>query len=153
MRMLFHRLPTLTIGCVAFVCLAVAGHAQTIARTASTVAQTPAAAQPPAPEKTQPRRPPRRALTAPATVTVIADQTKVAPQGVTIVHRLSGVKMLRFLQRQSGQPGAVYTIDTESISTDAHASIIAGWPWRMGKRLPCACLKPVPNSSLRGHSW
>ena len=50
--------------------------------------------------------------------------------------------MLRFLQRQSGQPGAVYTIDTESISTDAHASIIAGWALEDGKtiavRLPQA---------------
>ena len=142
MKMLFHRLLTLTIGCVAFMCLANAGHAQTIAPTASTVGQTPATAQPPAPDKTQLRRPTKRASTPPATVTVIADQTKVAPQVVTIVHRLSGVKMLRFLQRQSGQPGAVYTIDTESISTDAHASIIAGWALEDGKtiavRLPQA---------------
>jgi len=123
-------------------CLAVAGKAQTAAPTASTVAQAPASTQPAAPERTQVRRPPKRASTPPATVTVIADQTKVAPQVVTIVHRLSGVKMLRFLQRQTGQPGAVYTIDTESISTDAHASIIAGWALEDGKtiavRLPQA---------------
>src|SRR5438046_2679784 len=137
MKMFFHRFLTLTIGGTAVVCLAIAVKAQTpaapAAPTASTVAQTPATTQPAAPERTQVRRPPRRPSTSPATVTVIADQTKVAPQVVTIVHRLSGVKMLRFLQRQTGQPGAVYTIDTESISTDAHASIIAGWALEDGK--------------------
>ncbi|MDX6501333.1 MAG: hypothetical protein QOG23_4593 [Blastocatellia bacterium] len=142
MKIFFDRLLTLTIGGVAVMCLAVAGRAQTTEPTASTVAQAPASTQPAVPERTQVRRPPKRVSTPPATVTVITDQTKVAPQVVTIVHRLSGVKMLRFLQRQSGQPGAVYTIDTESISTDAHASIIAGWALEDGKtiavRLPQA---------------
>ena len=50
--------------------------------------------------------------------------------------------MLRYLQRQSGAPGTVYTIDTDSISTDAHASIIAGWALEDGRtiavRLPQA---------------
>lgn len=142
MKMFFQRFLTLTIGGIAVVCLAIAAEAQTASPTASTVAQTPATTQPAAPERAQVRRPPRRPSTSPATVTVIADQTKVAPQVVTIVHRLSGVKMLRFLQRQTGQPGAVYTIDTESISTDAHASIIAGWALEDGKtiavRLPQA---------------
>jgi S1-C subfamily serine protease len=141
MKMFFHRLVTLTIGCAVITCLPHAGHAQTAAPNASTVAQTPSTTQLP-PEKTQLKRPPRRPSTPPATVTVIADQTKVAPQVVTVVHRLSGVKMLRFLQRQTGQAGAVYTIDTESISTDAHASIIAGWALEDGKtiavRLPQA---------------
>ncbi len=141
MSTLFHRLLTLTITGPAVMCLAMAGRAQTIAPAESTAVQTPAAAQP-VPEKSQLRRPPRRASTPPATVTVMADQTKVAPQVVTIVHRLSGVKMLRLLQRQAGEPGAVYTIDTESISSDAHASIIAGWALEDGKtiavRLPQA---------------
>ena len=113
--------------------LAFESFAQTVAQAASTVVQrtapvqSPATASPPTPDRTQPRRPPRRATTPPATVTVVADQTKVAPQVVTIVHRLSGVKMLRFLLRQAEDPGAVYTIDPEAISSDAHASIIAGW--------------------------
>ena len=50
--------------------------------------------------------------------------------------------MLRFLLRQGGEPGMVYTIDTEAISGDAHASIIAGWALNDGKtiavRLPQA---------------
>jgi len=123
-------------------CLARANQAQTIAPAASTIVQTPETARPATPEKTQLKRPLRRATTTPATVTVVADQTKVAPQVVTVVHRLSGVKMLRFLQRQTGEPGTVYTIDTDSISSDAHASIIAGWALEDGRtiavRLPQA---------------
>ena len=142
MNTFVHRLSTLAITATTVMCLAIVGTGQTNAPAASTVAQTPAAAQPSTPEKTQLRRLPRRPSTPPATVTVVADQTKVAPQVVTIVHRLSGVKMLRLLQRQAGEPGAVYTIDTESISTDAHASIIAGWALEDGKtiavRLPQA---------------
>jgi len=50
--------------------------------------------------------------------------------------------MLRFLQRQTGDAGTVYTIDTDSISSDAHASIIAGWALEDGRtiavRLPQA---------------
>jgi serine protease Do len=61
---------------------------------------------------------------------------------VTIVHRLSGVKMLRFLLRQGEDPSTVYTIDPEAISSDAHASIIAGWALEDGRtiavRLPQA---------------
>jgi S1-C subfamily serine protease len=73
---------------------------------------------------------------------MVADQTRLAPQVVTVVHRLSGVKMLRFLLRQGGEPGVVYTIDPESISSNVHASIIAGWALEDGKtiavRLPQA---------------
>lgn len=131
--------------------IAFAASAQTVApvpaTTPATVLQTeinvrtPATAPTSAAEKTQPRRPPRK-VTVPATVTMVADQTKVAPQVVTIVHRLSGVKMLRFLLRQGGERGTVYTIDPEAISSDAHASIIAGWALEDGKtiavRLPQA---------------
>ena len=126
--------------------LAIAGQAQTVAPAAATVVQSPATAPATAPatlpEKTQPRRLPRRASTPPATVTVVADQARVAPQVVTIVHRLSGVKMLRFLLRQGEDPDTVYTIDPEAISSDAHASIIAGWALDDGRtiavRLPQA---------------
>jgi len=73
---------------------------------------------------------------------VIADKTEVAPQVVTIVHRLSGLKMLRFLMRQEGERGTLFTIDRDSITSDAHASIIAGWLLDDGKtivaRLPQA---------------
>lgn len=141
MKAFFNRGLRWSIAGTALVCLANTGAAQTVAPAAATV-QTPSAVQSPAPEKIQqPRRPPRRPA-APATVTVVADQTRVAPQVVTIVHRLSGVKMLRLLLRQEGEPGTVYTIDPDSISSDAHASIIAGWALDDGKtiavRLPQA---------------
>jgi len=58
------------------------------------------------------------------------------------VHRLSGLKMLRFLLRQEGDRGTLFTIDRDSITSDAHASIIAGWALDDGKtivaRLPQA---------------
>jgi S1-C subfamily serine protease len=139
MRKIFHRGLMILIAGTAWSSLAGAGRAQTAAPAAATVTQAPAST---APEKTQPRRPPRRAQALPAKVTVVADEARVAPQVVTIVHRLSGVKMLRFLMRQSGAPDAVYTIDPEAISGDAHASIIAGWALDDGKtiavRLPQA---------------
>ena len=137
----------LSIAGTSVMALAGGAFAQTVAPAASTVVQTPATAQTPgagqptAPERTQARRPPKRPSNPPATVTVVADQTRVAPQVVTIVHRLSGVKMLRFLLRQ-GNPGTVYTFDPDVITNDAHASIIAGWAMDDGKtiavRLPQA---------------
>lgn len=104
--------------------------------------QKPAVAPSPAPEQMQPRRPPRRATTPPARVMVIADKIEVAPQVVTIVHRLTGVKMLRMLLRQGGERGTLFTIDPDSITSEAHASIIAGLALEDGKtiaaRLPQA---------------
>lgn len=148
MNTIFHRVLMLSIAGTSVLALVCAASAQTAATAPSTVAQTPAmgqtpaVAQPAAPERTQLRKPPRRASTAPATVTVVADQTLVAPQVVTIVHRLSGVKMLRFLLRQGADPGTVYTYDSDAITNDAHASIIAGWAMDDGKtiavRLPQA---------------
>src|SRR5258708_34308254 len=92
------------------------------------IQSAPVPAQAVVPEKIQPRRRPVRGVsTPPAKVTVIPDQRAVAPQVVTIVHRLSGIKMLRFLLRQSGAAGTVAMIDQLSITSDAHASIIAGW--------------------------
>ena len=136
-KTIFNRALILVIAGSAIMCLPFTSFAQTTAS-----ASTPDFVQEPAPEKTQVRRLPRRATTPPATVTVVADQAKVAPQVVTIVHRLSGVKMLRFLLRQEGESGTVYTIDPEAISSDAHASIIAGWVLSDGRtiaaRLPQA---------------
>lgn len=143
MNTIFHQRFGLLIAGAAMMTLPVAGRAQTVAPAASTVVQTPATTAPATtPERAQPRRPARRPPTMPATVTVVADQARVAPQVVTIVHRLTGVKMLRFLLRQGDEPGTVYTIDTDDIANDAHASIIAGWALDDGKtiavRLPQA---------------
>jgi serine protease Do len=72
---------------------------------------------------------------------MVTDQEAVAPQVVTIVHRLSGWKLLRQVQRESG--GRTWaTIDPSDVTSDAHASIIAGWALEDGKtiaaRLPQA---------------
>src|SRR5207237_3593200 len=108
---------------------------------AATAAQTTSPAQAPS-EKTQPRRPTKRAMSPPARVTVIAGQSQGSPQVVTIVHRLTGVKMLLYLLRQGNDGDQIFTIHPEAISNDAHASIIAGWALDDGKtiaaRLPQA---------------
>jgi S1-C subfamily serine protease len=127
MKTIVSRLQFLFITVLALVLLGVAALAQTAASAPPAPIQSPPA-QAVVPEKIQPRRRPMRvASTPPAKVTVIPDQQPVAPQVVTIVHRLSGIKMLRFLLRQAGEAGTVAMIDPLSITSDAHASIIAGW--------------------------
>jgi len=94
------------------------------------------------PEAEKNSRKPARRPTPPGRVTVVPSQVKVAPQVVTVIHRLSGVKVLRFLLRQAGENGVLETIDPETVNKDAHASIIAGWALDDGKtiaaRLPQA---------------
>jgi len=108
---------------------------------APTIASTAPTGQTPSPEKSQ-RRPPRRQPEPPARVTVVPNQTQLAPQVVTIVHRLTGVKLLRLLQRQSGESFTIENIDPITLMADAHASILAGWMLEDGKtvaaRLPQA---------------
>ena len=98
--------------------------------------------QPSQTEKVQPRRPIKRGTSRQARVTMVKDQEPVAPQVVTIVHRLNGAKLLRYLLRESGERGTVETIDPEAIINEVHASIIAGWALEDGKtiaaRLPQA---------------
>ncbi len=83
--------------------------------------QTPA---PMAKVKTDKVRRPTTA-TRQARVKMVSDQQPVAPQIVTVVHRLNGLTLLRKVLRESGEPGTV-TINPEAIRNDAHASIIAG---------------------------
>lgn len=103
---------------------------------AATTPATPAAAavQTPLPERPQ-RRPTHQVPSPPARVTVVPNQTPVAPQVVTVVHRLTGVKLLRLLQTQVGENSIIETVDPESLRTDAHASIIAGWALDDGKTI------------------
>ncbi|HMH45012.1 MAG TPA: PDZ domain-containing protein [Pyrinomonadaceae bacterium] len=122
--------------------VAAASAVTAISQTPATMPVTPAAAtQTPSPERPQ-RRPTRRVPAPPARVTVVPNQTPVAPQVVTVVHRLSGVKLLRLLQAQVGENSIIENVDPESLRTDAHASIIAGWALDDGKtiaaRLPQA---------------
>src|SRR6266850_4201290 len=115
MKSIFNKLPSAFLLAAVMMSLTVFAFAQNPAPAASTAAQTPGSPQAPAPERTQPprtppARTPRRPLGPPARVTVIADKKEVAPQVVTIVHRLSGLKMLRFLLRQEGDRGTLFTI-------------------------------------------
>jgi S1-C subfamily serine protease len=127
MKTMFLRLQLTLVTALALVVLCTAALAQTTTPAPTAPGQspsTPAAA----PETIQPRRRPMRGAATPAAkVTMIPDQQAVAPQVVTIVHRLSGIKMLRFLLRQAGEAGTVAMIDPFSMTGDAHASIIAGW--------------------------
>ena len=96
--------------------------------------QTPAPVAKPKPDKV------RRPTTArQARVTMVKDQERVAPQIVTVVHRLNGLTLLRKVVRDSGEPTTV-TINPEAIRNDAHASIIAGLALEDGRtvlaRLP-----------------
>src|SRR5260370_38179861 len=147
MKSILNQMQAAFLVAAVMMSLTVFAFAQDPAAAASTAPQTRGAPQAPTPERTQPgrtpsARTPRRPLAPPARVTVIADRTEVAPQVVTIVHRLSGLKMLRFLLRQEGDRGTLFTIDRDSITSDAHASIIAGWALDDGKtivaRLPQA---------------
>jgi serine protease Do len=105
---------------------------------ATKVEQEPAPSQ----EKSQSRKTIRRIPSTQSRVTVVSGDSQTAPQVVTIVHRLSGLKMLRLLLRQTGEWGALSTVDPETINDDAHASIIAGWALDGGRtiaaRLPQA---------------
>ncbi len=103
--------------------LSVSARAQT---TATPQVASPAPQKPVEAEKIQPRKVVRRP-SLPARVTMVPGQRNVAPQVVTVVHRLSGIKMLRFILRQQTEAGTVAMIDPLSIMGDAHASIIAGW--------------------------
>ena len=129
--------------------------------TAQTV-QTPAPVAPTRPLTTvEPAQQPsakaqkavRRPTPRPSRVTMVKDQEPVAPQVVTIVHRLNGVKLLRYLLRERNEPGSVATIAPEAVNADAHASIIAGLALEDGKtvvaRLPqVAAEMQIQRSSL-----
>jgi len=121
--------------------LVVFASAMTTVEVAAQSAQPATTAQT-APQPSTPRKQIRRVPSPPARVTVIPSGTNIAPQVVTIVHRLSGVKILRLLLRQNGESGVVETMDPETLMNDAHASIIAGWIMDDGKtiaaRLPQA---------------
>ena len=107
-----------------------------------TSSTTAGASQNPAADKPQRRPSTRRPQLPLARVTVVPNQTQLGPQVVTVVHRLTGVKLLRLLQKQSGYAFTIESIDPLTLMTDAHASILAGWALDDGKtivaRLPQA---------------
>src|SRR5688572_32950863 len=60
-------------------------------------------------------------------VTTRVDRRKIAPQVVTIVHRLNGLKMFRLLMRSQQQASAVASLDSAfTLKDDVHTNVIAG---------------------------
>lgn len=58
---------------------------------------------------------------------VIVQNVDVAPQVVTILHRLNGLKVFRLLVRSSDQPGAIANLDEAfKITNEVHTNVIAG---------------------------
>ena len=117
------------------------------------------AAQPPPP--TAPPTPARRARQVRRPVVVVGEQAS-APQVVTILHRLNGLKMFRLLLRSGEEIGAVTKVDDAfKIKDEVHTSVIAGVAMGDGEtiaaRLPQADAElgpamapaaPLPPTSL-----
>lgn len=60
-------------------------------------------------------------------VPVVVDNRAAAPQVVTILHRLNGLKMFRLLLRSSEEIGAIARLDEAfRITDEVHTSVIAG---------------------------
>jgi S1-C subfamily serine protease len=79
-----------------------------------------AVAQTPAP-------PPKKPAPAPKAGKVSADELPSAPQVVTIIHRLNGLKMFRLLMRSEQQVQAIENVDSAfSLMDDVHTNVIAG---------------------------
>src|SRR2546422_7347215 len=58
---------------------------------------------------------------------VVTEPRTEAPQVVTIVHRLNGIKLLRLLGRLSGDMNTVATLNNSfAIRDEVHTNIIAG---------------------------
>src|SRR5688572_994727 len=119
--------------CVATSLLCASATAQTTVRTPAPVApvqppQTTEPAQPQSPKAQKSvRKPPQR----PSRVTMVKDQERVAPQVVTIVHRINALKVIRQLLQDRTERSLEIT--PEALNSDAHASIIAGVALADGK--------------------
>jgi len=58
---------------------------------------------------------------------LVVESSTVAPQVVTIVHRLNGIKFLRLLRRASGEKNTVATLNNAfTIGDEVHTNILAG---------------------------
>lgn len=63
----------------------------------------------------------------PTIAPVVAQSPTTAPQVVTIVHRLNGIKLLRLLRRASGDKNTVATVNNSfTIDNEVHTNILAG---------------------------
>jgi S1-C subfamily serine protease len=92
-----------------------------------TGAQTPSSPQPTSSQPANGQEP-RRPTAAPTRVNpVIVESGAAAPQVVTIVHRLNGLKVFRLLLRSGEHYGAIANLDEAfQIAGDVHTNVIAG---------------------------
>lgn len=82
-------------------------------------------AQTPSPRATPPRAP--EAPTSKPSTPVQVENGVSAPQVVTILHRLNGLKVIRLLLRGNEQLGAIANIDDAfRMSSEVHTNVIAG---------------------------
>lgn len=73
-----------------------------------------------------PAQPPQKAAP-PSRVSNRVDKKMAAPQVVTIVHRLNGLKMFRLLLRSEQQAQAISSLDSAfTLRDDVHTNVIAG---------------------------
>ena len=109
-----NRVPTLVFLAIASMCWPVPGLAQVKSPS------VPPPTSPPVPKS-------GRASTAPRSGPVIVENRPGAPQVVTILHRLNGLKMFRLLLRSSKEVRAIAKLDdTFNIRDEVHTNVIAG---------------------------
>lgn len=97
------------------------------AKTLAQVATTPPPPRTPqaAPSPQQPR--PRTFRRSTASAPVVVEPRAAAPQVVTILHRLNGLKMFRLLLRSGEEIGAITKLDEAfRMKDEVHTSVIAG---------------------------
>jgi S1-C subfamily serine protease len=76
----------------------------------------------------KPPPPPTNAPPRPAAPSVEAARRNAPPQVFTVVHRLNGIKLMRWLSRSGAPVAAVVEFDDDNLSqTDMHTSITAGF--------------------------
>jgi S1-C subfamily serine protease len=137
--------------------------------TAGAAAQT----QFPAPEPghgqgQNPAQPPAPAPR-PTVAPIVSESRTIAPQVVTIVHRLNGIKFLRLLQRASGDKKTVAALNNAfGIDEEVHTNILAGLALDDGRTIatwlpqaaaeleasfyfPMMAMPPVPGNPIPGN--
>jgi S1-C subfamily serine protease len=93
---------------------------------------------------------------------VVVDRRQAAPQIITVLHRINGLKMLRLLVRSGERVGAIDTPDEDSQLTDqVHTNIIAGLAlddgqtiaaWLPEGEVEAEATLPFPNFTRPGSS-
>jgi S1-C subfamily serine protease len=134
--------------------------------TAGAAAQTPFPA--PEPGHGQGKNTPQPPAPRPTVAPIVSESRTVAPQVVTIVHRLNGIKFLRLLQRASGDKKTVAALNNAfGIDEEVHTNILAGLALDDGRTIatwlpqaaaeleasfyfPMMAMPPLPGNPIPG---